>query len=44
MDFSFERRKRIPITSAFHKHLDESSHKSLKIWVDNGSKFYKGSI
>ena len=37
-------KKGITITNAFQKILHESNHKPNKIWVDNGSKFYKRSI
>ena len=33
--------KRITITNAFQKTLDESKCKSNKIWVNKGSEFYK---
>ena len=32
------------ITSAFQKILDESKHKTNKIWVDKGSEFYNRSM
>ena len=38
MDFAIERQK--TITNALRKVLDESNHKSNKIWVDKVSKFY----
>ena len=41
---SLKDRKGITITNAFQKCLDESNRKSNKIWVHNGSKFYKLSI
>ena len=37
-------KKRITITNAFQKILDESSLKPNKIWVDKGSEFYNKSI
>ena len=36
--------KRITITNAFPKILDESNHKPNKIWVDKGSEFYNRSM
>ena len=36
-------KKRITITNAFQKILDESSRKPNKIWVDKGNKFYNRS-
>ena len=41
---SLKDKKGITITNAFQKCLDESNRKSNKIWVHNGSKFYKLSI
>ena len=32
------------ITNAFQKIFDESGRKTNKIWVDNGSEFYKRSM
>ena len=32
------------ITNAFQKILDESNRKPNKIWVDEGSEFYKRSM
>ena len=37
-------RKGIKITNSFHKVLDESNRKPIKIWVDKGSKFYNRSM
>ena len=37
-------KKRITITNAFQKTLDESNQKPSKIWVDKGSEFYNRSI
>ena len=37
-------KKAITITNTFPKILDESNHKSSKIWVDKGSEFYNKSI
>ena len=37
-------KKRITITNAFQKILDESNHKLNKIWVDKGSEFYNRSM
>ena len=37
-------KKRITITNAFQKILDESNHKPNKIWVDKGSEFYNRSM
>ena len=37
-------KKGITITNAFQKTLGEWSHKPLKIWVDDGSEFYNGSM
>ena len=31
----------ITITNAFQNNLKESNHKPNKIWVDEGSEFYK---
>ena len=36
-------RKGIKITNSFHRVLDESNRKPIKIWVDKGSKFYNRS-
>ena len=33
-----------PITKTFQKTSDESYRKSIKIWVDKGSEFYKRSM
>ena len=44
MGFSFERQKVIAITNAFQKILDESNRKPYKIWVDEKSEFYNGSM
>ena len=43
MGCSFKGQKGITITIAFQTILNESKRKSNKIWVDKGSKFYKGS-
>ena len=32
------------VTNAFEKFLKQSNRKPSKIWVDNGSEFYNGSI
>ena len=37
-------KKGVSIGDAFEKILDDSNRKSNKIWVDKGSKFYKGSF
>ena len=37
-------KKRITITNAFQKILDESKRRSNKIWVDQGSEFYNRSM
>ena len=37
-------KKGITITNSFQKVLNESKLKSNKLWVDNGSEFYKRSI
>ena len=36
-------KKCITITNAFHKILNESKCKPIKIWVDKGSEFYNRS-
>ena len=36
----FQNKKGITIINAFQKILDESQHKSSKVCVDKGSKFY----
>ena len=41
--FPLKDKKRITITNAFQKVLDESNCKRNKIWVDKGSKFYSRS-
>ena len=35
-----ENKKRITITNALQKILNESNHKPNKMWVDKGSEFY----
>ena len=37
-------RKGITITNAFQKVLDESNHKTNKIWIYQGSKVYNRSM
>ena len=37
-------KKRVTITNAFEKILDESNRKPNKIWVDKGSEFYNNGI
>ena len=37
-------KKRVTITNAFQKLLDESNHKPSKIWVDKGNEFYNRSL
>ena len=37
-------KKRITITDAFQKILEESKYKQKKIWVDKGSEFYNRSM
>ena len=37
-------KKRITITNAFQKNLDEWGHEPNKLWVDKGSKFYSRSM
>ena len=37
-------KKRTVITNAFQNVWDESAHKSNKIWLDEGSEFYKRSM
>ena len=37
-------KKRITITDAFQKILEESKCKQKKIWVDKGSEFYNRSM
>ena len=32
------------LNNAFQKNLDESKRKPNKIWVDQGSEFYKRSV
>ena len=44
MGYSFKRQKRITITNAFQKILDESNHKPNKILVDKDSEFHNRSI
>ena len=39
--FSAENKEGITIASAFKIFLDESRHQTNKIWVDQGSEFYK---
>ena len=41
---SLKDKKRITITNAFQKILDEPKRKPNKIWVDNGSEFYNRSM
>ena len=43
MRYLWKNKKRITITNAFYKILDESDCKPNKIWVDKGSKFYNKS-
>ena len=40
---SLKDKKRITVTNAFQKILDEPKRKPNKIWVDNGSEFYNRS-
>ena len=42
--FLLEDKKRITITNAFQKILDESSCKQNKIWVDKSKEFYNRSV
>ena len=37
-------KKGITITNAFQKILKESNRKPNKIWFDQGSEFYNGSV
>ena len=37
-------KKRVTITNAFEKILDESNRKPNKIWVDKGSEFCNNGI
>ena len=41
---SLKDKKRITITNAFQKMLDEPKRKPNKIWVDNDSEFYNRSM
>ena len=42
--FSWKIKKRITITNAFQKNLNESNCKPNKIWEDKGSEFYKRAM
>ena len=37
-------KKRVTVTNAFQKNLNESKHKPNKIWIDKGSDFYNRSM
>ena len=41
---SIQRPKAITITVAFEKYLDDSGHKTLKLWVDQGIVFCNRSM
>ena len=44
MGYSLKDKKGITINNAFQKFLNESKCKPNKIWVDEGSEFYKRSM
>ena len=44
MGYPLTDKKRVIITNAFQKMLDESKRKPNKMWVDKGSEFYHRSM
>ena len=42
--FPLKDKKGITITNGFQNILDESNHKTNKLWVEKGSEFYNRSM